>query len=215
MPYKGLDVRGETSAVVRDLVPNEVIRQKIEFATQDAGSDSAVGVGYVRQGTATPERVVSELFKRLRDSVYRYLVVVLQDPSVAEEITQDVFLELYCCLRDRKTIKNVRAWVFRVAHNLALNEKARMRFADSGEPVTRGGLRLRVESDQLDPEQTILEQERMDLAIQLLSRNQRECLILRVEGFRYREIAEILGLSVPNVAQSLRRGMKKLMRVFP
>ena len=211
MAYKGVDILGELPAAARGPVSNNTLRLQIEPRT-DAGFDSAVKVDCLGQGAATLEREVTELFKRLRDSVYRYLVAVIQDPSVAEEITQETFLRLYCCLRDRKAINSVRPWVFRVAHNLALNEKARRRFVSSEESATLVGLRLRLEAKLPDPEQTVLQQERMDLAIQQLSRLQRECLILRVEGFRYREIAEILGLSLPNVAQSLRRGIKKLMR---
>ena len=45
-----------------------------------------------------------------------------------------------------------------------------------------------------------------------LTPTQRQCLVLRAEGFRYAEIAEILRITIANVAQSLRRGLSKLMR---
>ena len=211
MAYKGMDTLGEPPAAARGPASSNILSLQIE-PRSDPGFDSAVKVDCLGQGAATLEREVTELFKQLRDSVYRYLVAVIQDPSVAEEITQETFLRLYCCLRDRKVINSVRPWVFRVARNLALNEKTRRRFVNSEESATVVGLRLRLEARLPDPEQAVLQQERMDLAIQQLSRHQRECLVLRVEGFRYREIAEILGLSVPNVAQSLRRGIRKLMR---
>jgi RNA polymerase sigma-70 factor (ECF subfamily) len=215
MGYKGVDIVGESPAAMGASVSNDIVKLQIE-PRADTGLASVIEVDSLGQGTATLEREVSELFKGLRDSVYRYLVAVVQDPSVAEEITQEVFLRLYCSLRKHKAIQNVRPWVFRVARNLALNEKARKRFVSSSEESgTLVGLRMRLETKFPDPEQTVLQQERMDLAIQQLSRPQRECLILRVEGFRYREIAEILGLSVPNVAQTLRRGIKKLMRELP
>lgn len=213
MAHKGVDIIGESPAAARASVTGDILNLPVE---------SADGVGFLPPTTldglgreaATLEREVTELFERLRDSVYRYLVAITQDPAVAEEITQETFLRLYCSLRDHKAIQNVRPWIFRVAHNLALNEKARKRFVSSDESATLVGLRLRYDTGFPDPEQAILQQERMDLAIQQLSRLQRECLILRVEGFRYREIAEILGLSLPNVAQALRRGIKKLMREF-
>ena len=40
---------------------------------------------------------------------------------------------------------------------------------------------------------------------------QQQSLLLRAEGFRYEQIAEVLGASVANVAQSLHRGIKRLM----
>jgi RNA polymerase sigma-70 factor (ECF subfamily) len=212
MGYKGGAALGELPAVARGHVSKHVLRVEIEPRPEDPALDPALKVDSPRRMTTTLDGEVTELFKRLRDSVYRYLVVVLQDPSVAEEITQEAFLELYCCLRDRKAIKNVRAWVFRVARNLALNEKKRRRFVTGEGSTTGGGLHLQPGSGPLDPERVTLEQERMDLAMQQLSQQQHECLVLRLEGFRYREIAEILGLSVPNVAQSLRRAIKKLMK---
>lgn len=65
-----------------------------------------------------------------------------------------------------------------------------------------------------NPEQTILikeRSERLQSALKGFSVTQRNCLVLRAEGFRYEQIAEILGITVANVAQSLRRGIKKLM----
>jgi RNA polymerase sigma-70 factor (ECF subfamily) len=175
-------------------------------------SASAVRADSLRHGVTTAEREVSVLYERLRDSVYRYLIVVLHDPSVAEEITQEAFLELYCCLRDRKAIKNVRAWVFRVAHNLALNERKRRRFVSGDGSTPWIELYPPPASGLPELERATLQQERIELAMQRLSQHEHQCVVLRLEGFRYREIAEILGLSIPNVAQSLRRGIKKLMK---
>jgi RNA polymerase sigma-70 factor (ECF subfamily) len=45
-----------------------------------------------------------------------------------------------------------------------------------------------------------------------LSSQERHCLYLRAEGFRYREIAEILGITRASVAEFLRRALRKLMR---
>jgi len=193
-------------------VPDDILKLQIACRTEDAAFDSALDAGCPAAVTETLEGRVTELFQRLRGSVYRYLVAVIQDPSVAEEITQETFLRLYCCLRERKTISSVRPWVFRVAHNLALNERTRRRFLGSDESTALDHIHAPSGPEAPDPEQAMLLQERMALAMQQLSRHQRECLILKVEGFRYREIAEILGLSVPNVAQSLRRGIKKLTR---
>jgi len=67
----------------------------------------------------------------------------------------------------------------------------------------------------LDPEQLVLEQEkhqRLREDFRSLSPLQQQCLLLRADGFRYEQIAEILDTSISNVAQSLHRGIRKLMR---
>ena len=56
---------------------------------------------------------------------------------------------------------------------------------------------------------------RVQTAMSSLSEQQKQCLFLRAEGFRYREIAEILGVSISTVAESLRRAIRKLTSEFP
>ena len=66
-----------------------------------------------------------------------------------------------------------------------------------------------------NPEQQALEsqkQRRIDAVIRALPEQDRACLSLRAEGFRYREIAEILSMSLGAVAQSLERSLGKLGR---
>ena len=66
---------------------------------------------------------VAEVFELLRDPVYQYLGVLLANREEAEDLTQEVFLRLYHCLYKGQAVNNVRAWVFWVAHNLALNQR--------------------------------------------------------------------------------------------
>lgn len=60
-------------------------------------------------------------------------------------------------------------------------------------------------------EQTRTEQ-RIQAVIQALQEQERRCLYLRAEGLRYREIAEVLGVSLGSVANSLERAIGKLSR---
>src|SRR5215510_6875955 len=65
------------------------------------------------------------------------------------------------------------------------------------------------------PEQTVLHKEdfrRLHAAMGQLSPQQRQCLVLKAEGFRYKQISVIMGISDSNVAKSLHRGIKRMMR---
>jgi DNA-binding CsgD family transcriptional regulator len=44
----------------------------------------------------------------------------------------------------------------------------------------------------------------------LLAKSERECLLLRVAGLRYREIGEVLGIATSTVGDTVERAMKKL-----
>src|SRR4249920_2730485 len=144
----------------------------------------------------TLEEEVTELFELLRDPLFRYLLSFGLSVQDGEEIIQEVFLALFRHLKNGKPRDNLRGWVFRVGHNLALKVRQR-----HGSPSTR------TEScaidGSLDPEQQALynqRQKRMSAVIRALPRQDRACLALRAEGIRYREIAEILGVSLGTVA---------------
>ncbi|MGH9963041.1 MAG: RNA polymerase sigma factor, partial [Pyrinomonadaceae bacterium] len=62
-----------------------------------------------------------QLFEQWRNSVYRYLMAVYGNAGDAEELTQEAFLRLYRCLRGGQVVNNPRSWIFRVAHNLAID----------------------------------------------------------------------------------------------
>lgn len=169
----------------------------------------------LEQGALELDQRVTQLFEELRDSVYRYLIVVVGSPAEAEEISQEAFLEFFRYLQNGQTIHNVRAWIFRVAHNLAINQLKSRKYVLTMDSAFWDELCKLHPDPHPTPEQTVLHQEnfrRLHAAMGQLSPQQRECLVLRAEGFRYRQISEILGISDSNVAKSLHRGIKRMMR---
>ncbi len=166
----------------------------------------------------TSREFVSRAYEENRDVVYRYLVALGTERAVAQELAQEVFLRLFVAARKGKQIQNVRAWVFAVASNLALNHlrAETYRPAFSGDDVARW-LDSRGQPGT-DPEKALLERERataLQGAIGALSARQQVCLHLRAEGFRYHQIAKILGVKVPTVAEFLRRAISKLRERHP
>jgi RNA polymerase sigma-70 factor (ECF subfamily) len=183
-------------------------------ATQVNGKAALLEVAEY-QMAVTRQELVSQAYEENRDAIYRYLVALGTRPSVAQDLTQELFLKLYATIGKGKQIQNVRAWMFTVASNLALNHLR----AESYRPTLTGeDIRRWLETQAqpgADPEKALLEQERvvaLQEAISTLSPQQRVCLHLRAEGFRYREIAKILGVTVPTVAEFLRRAISKLRR---
>lgn len=157
------------------------------------------------------EQTVAELYELWRAPVYRYLIAVLGDAAVAEELTQEVFVRLFNHLKEGNSIRNARAWIFRVAHNLAGDQRdSRV----SGYTVWPAGCE-QGEDPASNAEEKVLAQERcrrVRSALARLSPQERHCLELRAEGLRYREIAEALGIRVPTVQTFLARAVGKLKR---
>jgi RNA polymerase sigma-70 factor (ECF subfamily) len=166
------------------------------------------------QRTLSLEEKVTQLFEMLRDPVYLYLKTVIGNSAVAEDITQETFLALYEALHRGRVIHNVRFWVFRVAHNLAFKEHERKEHYREMDSPTWDELRRLLPDPGLNPEQRVLQMERFErlhAAMAWLSQQELQCLHLRAEGFRYREIGEILGINAKSAAEFLRRGIRKLM----
>ena len=166
------------------------------------------------KGVSELDAKIAHVYEQLRSSVYRYLVLVTGNTAEAEEITQETFLQLYRCLLDGRSVRNVRPWVFRTAHNRALNQAASRKYVVAMDPEIWDKLAGLRRDPGLDPEQQVLEQEelrRLQESFRSLPPLQQQSLLLRAEGFRYEQIAEVLGASVANVAQSLHRGIKRLM----
>ena len=76
----------------------------------------------------TLEEQVTHLFCTLRDSLYRYLLALLGSSGEAEEIAQDAFLKLYEHLQAGHRIARPRCWIFRIAHNSAIDTTRSRKF---------------------------------------------------------------------------------------
>lgn len=166
------------------------------------------------QVSSSPEAEVVELFDELRDRLLRYLLVVGLSAHDGEEIIQESFLLLFQHLQRGKSRQNLRAWVFRVARNLALkqrntNQQRLRRIVEFNEALPEHMDRSPNPEEQLRSRQR---QMRLLAVMRALPEQDQSCLCLRAEGLRYREIARVLGISLGSVATSLARSLARLSR---
>jgi RNA polymerase sigma-70 factor (ECF subfamily) len=155
--------------------------------------------------------LVLALYDREHLAIRRYLHFLGVSQDLSEECIQEAFLRLHKHLLADGDQTNLRAWLFRVARNAALNElqAAHHRLTDPLESSDAGQFR----DEGGSPEERLLgreQQERVQRAIGELNDAQRQCLVLRAQGFRYREIAEVVGLSVSTVGEHVQRGLSKI-----
>jgi RNA polymerase sigma-70 factor (ECF subfamily) len=161
-------------------------------------------------------RVVLEQYDQEHTALLRYLSFLGIDPETGREIAQETFLKLHEHLLAQGDRTHLRAWIYKVAHNLARNAQtsfSRSRTAslpDSPAAHT-------VAAPASSPEEELLAAERaasLQRAMDQLSAAQKECLLLRSQGFKYREIAGILNLSVSTVGEHVQRGLEKLKELL-
>jgi len=162
---------------------------------------------------AKPAEEVTRLFEELRAPLLRYALSLGLAPDDGEEVVQEAFLALFRHLRSDRSRSNLQGWLFRVVHNHGLKRR------------TRNSLHVQRHIDHKGPdwelkadpapnvEQRLLsrhEYRRLQAMLRQLSDRERFCLCLRAEGLRYREIANILGMSLGGVALSLQRSLARL-----
>lgn len=161
----------------------------------------------------TVQAQVLELYDQLRAPVFRYLVCLGSGPDDADEIVQETFLRAYKHLRQGGETQNLRGWLFRIAHNIAINQFKRQRRINAG-TTELADMAFSVADPSPDAEAVLLSGERLRhicAAMKTLSPQERQCVNLRSEGLRYREIADVLSIGVSTVADSLRRAIAKLV----
>jgi RNA polymerase sigma-70 factor (ECF subfamily) len=150
---------------------------------------------------------VVSLFDQFREPLLRYLASLGLAFPDGEEVLQEVFLALFLHLNAGKSRENLRGWLFRVAHNLALKRRTRTR---QDLPVDDT-----VIEPGPNPEDQLLRSQirvRLMAVVKALPEQDRECLFLRAEGLRYREIAGILDMSLGAVSLSLARSLARIAR---
>lgn len=158
------------------------------------------------------ELEILTLYDSLKFSLLRYSISFGISVADAEDIIQETFLALFAHLRKGRSRDNLRGWIFRVTHNLALKRRQFHRnqhaFMDLEDYRPEEYL-----SSELNPEQSAIEGERRARLIAIykaLAENDRLCLQLRAEGLTYREIAHVVGVSLGTVSNSLKRSLSRL-----
>ncbi len=159
------------------------------------------------------ELQVIHLFDELRPRLLRYLLGFGLPAQDAEEVIQEVFLALFQHLQRGKSRQNLRGWIFRVAHNLGLKR----RLATTRETVLGSQEALAsIRPDPAEnPEERLLNKQRhqrLQAVLRALPEQDRCCLSLRAEGLRYRDIAEVLDISLASVSASLGRSLARISR---
>ena len=152
---------------------------------------------------------VERVYGETREAICSYLLYLGVPASQAQEVAQEVYLRLYQTMRKGQEIENIRAWLFRVAHHQGLKVRSRERSFH----VVNADWERFSQPEAESPERQLLHRERMSRvasALESLSPQQRNCLYLRSEGLRYREIAEIMGIGPSTVNEFLRRGIARL-----
>ena len=146
--------------------------------------------------------VLVRLFEQHQREIYTYLCRMVRDGEWAADLAQETFLRALRARQSLREIDNPRAWLYRIATNLALNGlKRRRRF--SWLPWREAGEGLTGRSDTLE---ALGERNRVEAALAALPPELRAPLLLYAhDGLSVAEVAEVLNLGCGAVKMRLYR----------
>jgi len=160
------------------------------------------------------ESLFNTLYEQLCESVFRFVFFMVKERDEAEDITQEIFCRLYNHLKFGATIKNPRAWTYRVGVNLCLNvikknKKNRQLLEDSAEQISEF---VMPGKDEDVEQRAIKNQERMIVKNAINNLPVRDQLILGLyqEGFSYSQMASMVGVRKVSMRTILYRAITKL-----
>lgn len=159
------------------------------------------------------------------DAMYRTALRLTRNPQAAEDLVQDTLERAYSHYDRFEPGTNMRAWLFRILGNLAISNYRRQSSRPQVESLDKDDdfslyeqLQSGDAAESSDVESRVLDllgEESIKAAIEKLPMDFRMVVILAdVEGFSYKEIAEILGIPRGTVMSRLFRGRRLLQRML-
>ena len=187
--------------------------------TAEAGADTD-DVALVRALREGSEEAYETLLLRFQQPVYNLALRLLNDPSDASDVVQEVFLKVFRNVGHFRNQSSLKTWIFRIAINEAHNQRRwffRHRHREVGMEDEREDARSRADllaDSAQSPFDYVLDQEQQALieeAVARINPTFRAAVVLRdLTDLSYEEIAEILQISLGTVKSRILRGREAL-----
>ena len=168
------------------------------------------------------EEAYETLIARFEHPIYNLVMRLLNDPTDAHDVVQEVFLKVFRNVRTFRGQSSLKTWIYRIAVNEAYNHRrwfSRHRKQEVGlEPEEQGSLALRdsISDPGRTPFDWALNEERhvlIEAALKDVNPAFRAAVVLRdMDDLSYEEIAEIMQISMGTVKSRILRGRESLRR---
>ena len=167
----------------------------------------------IAQVAATDEAAMRELFLRHRQKVSAFIRRVLSDEAVVEELTSEVFLEVWRGARNFQGRSAVTTWIFSIAHYRALNVLKKR-----GEDNWDEDDALQIADERDDPEVTAQKADKSALlrrCSEELTPLQREIIdLVYYHEMSVREVSEVLDIPEGTVKTRLFKARNRLEKLL-
>ncbi len=160
------------------------------------------------------------LLERYQDKVFSYILFVVRNQEVADDIFQDTFMKAIVTIQQGRYVENgkFQAWLTRIAHNLIIDffRQTKNENCVSNDEVEYD-LFNDVKLTEANVETKMVHEQILDdvkLLIEHLPQNQKEVVFMRYyQGLSFKEIAEVTGVSINTALGRMRYALLNLRRL--
>ena len=166
------------------------------------------------------EQAFAEIIDKYKDACFRVAYGIVQDKHTADDVVQDVFVKFWQIRKDFELTSKFTTWMYRVATNMALNKVRKQKkskvfsslgFDNNDDNEFENKLVHNAEADKNDRNEYI--KKALKTALDTLPKKQRIAFVLnKYEKMSYKEVAEVMELSLANVETLIHRAKKNLQK---
>ena len=154
--------------------------------------------------------------RRYQRPIISLIARLVSDRALAEDLAQETFVKAYRSLAAFDTTRRLSSWLFRIAHNTAIDMRRRSRAQpalEASEDAPPGSVEAASATMDADPVEREALGRALSRALQRLRPEYRTAVILRYEeGLAFDEIGHVLGVAEATARSHVHRARKELTR---
>ena len=188
-------------------------RNPLHAAEPEGAGDTGGLDACLRRVSLGEQEAFDQVYSELSGPVYGLATRVLRDPAQAEEVAQEVLVEVWrTASRFDPERGSARAWVMTIAHRRAIDRvRAEQAATEREDRHARESVRVYHDEDVTEAVEGRLERQRLRRCMQGLTELQRESVTLAYySGYTYQQVAELLGAPLGTVKTRMRDGLARL-----
>jgi RNA polymerase sigma-70 factor (ECF subfamily) len=155
-----------------------------------------------------------DMFLKYYPKLYRFVMRYIDEPSIAEDIVQELFVDIWNKHKKFKIKYSLSAYLYAAARNRALNY---IKKVSHGKNLEEDELFLIIDN-KMNPEEELIKEELSEAVNKAIEKLPGRCRLIfnmnRKDGLKYCEIAQILGISENTVTTQIARAFKKLRDIL-
>ncbi|HEV8282989.1 MAG TPA: RNA polymerase sigma-70 factor [Chitinophagaceae bacterium] len=158
------------------------------------------------------EKAFAELYSLFKRKLYFFAKAITRSSEMAEEVVEDVFVKLWSNRHYISTISNLAVYLYVAVKNRSLNVVSKKTEALIGSPFDE--LEIELVHPAIDPYSLLVTSEMMEKMRQAIETLPPRCKMIfklvREDGLKYKEVSEILNISINTIDVQMAIAVKKI-----